>query len=269
MRYGLVSLTVFALLHQTPQFKSGIDVARFDVIVLDKTRHPITGLTAADFRVTEDGRPLRVAGFEAVTIPGRGAPAAAAPPAANADPRHETVTNKRDVPGRLVVIVLDRTIGSGQPVVTARNVANAAIDALGPNDLAAVVFTSGIARNRPQGFTADRERLRAAVASLMGTPTAVIMTPNGLRHDGPAFNLGECHCGICAIEKLALVADALASVDGYRKMILFIGDDLPMAQDSAAGRSAACTGLFGDARDHLMQTVERWIEAEVVRLGAP
>jgi len=252
----VLGLTALALLAQTPQFRSGVDVARFDVVVLDKARQPIAGLTAADFRVTEDGRPLRVAGFEAVTIPGAAGPPDVSP-AAPADLRRDTVTNKRDVPGRLVVIVLDRTIGSGQPVVTARNVANAALDSLGPNDLAAVVFTSGLSGNRPQGFTAERARLRAAVASLIGTPTAVIMTPNGLRHDGPAFNLGECHCGICAIEKLALVADALASVDGYRKMILFIGDDLPMAEDSAAGRSPSCAGLFGDARDHLMQTVER------------
>jgi len=34
-----------ALLGQAPppQFKSGVDVVRFDVVVLDKARHPIAG----------------------------------------------------------------------------------------------------------------------------------------------------------------------------------------------------------------------------------
>src|SRR5262245_26881831 len=66
-RVVIVGLVVLAA--QTPQFRSGIDVVRFDVVVLDKARHPVAGLTVQDFRVTEDGRPLRVAGFEAVTIP--------------------------------------------------------------------------------------------------------------------------------------------------------------------------------------------------------
>lgn len=167
-----------ALAVQTPQFRSGVDIVRFEVVVVDADRHPIAGLTVADFRVTEGGTPLRIAGFEAVTIPA--GPATTAGASAAADLSVETVTNQRRVPGRIVVIVMDWSIASEQPLVSARRVANAAIDALGPNDLAAVVFTSGVAGNRLQGLTANRDRLRAAVASAQtGKTLDVNMTPKG------------------------------------------------------------------------------------------
>src|SRR5436190_22427586 len=106
------SLCLAALLGQaqSPQFKSGVDVVRFDVVVLDKGRHPVAGLNQQDFRVTEDGKPLRIAGFEAVTIPVAAptTPTTTAP--GTVDLRVESVTNHRDVPGRLVVIVMDRSI---------------------------------------------------------------------------------------------------------------------------------------------------------------
>jgi Ca-activated chloride channel homolog len=37
-------------------FRSGVDLVHFSVVVTDKSGSPITGLTAADFEVTEEGR---------------------------------------------------------------------------------------------------------------------------------------------------------------------------------------------------------------------
>ncbi|HEX6464217.1 MAG TPA: hypothetical protein VFZ98_07190 [Vicinamibacterales bacterium] len=51
-----------------PQFRSGVDVAQFTVTVLDKNRHPVTGLTASDFEVLVDGSPRPLAAFAAVTL---------------------------------------------------------------------------------------------------------------------------------------------------------------------------------------------------------
>jgi VWFA-related protein len=251
-------LTTLLAQAQPPQFKSGVDVVRFDVVVLDKARHPVAGLTEQDFRITEDGKPLRIAGFEAVTIP----VAAPPPPMTTApgavDLHVESVTNHRDVPGRLVVIVMDRSIPYEQGIVTARKIANAAIDALGPNDLAAVVFTSGISGNRLQDLTANRDRLRAAVASAqMGTPTNVEMTPNGLKRTGRNLPPGETPCGLATMETLAGVAEAIGPVQDYRKMILFIGTDLPFAEDSAAGREPDCQGLFGSTQERLSRAIDQ------------
>ena len=156
-------LLLFALTAQTPapQFKSGVDVVRFDVVVLDKDRHPIAGLSADDFHVSENGKPVRIAAFEAVTIPG--ATSAPAPVSTSFDPRVDVVSNQRTGPGRLVVIVLDRTIPHEWPMTHARAIANAAIDALGPHDLGAVLFTSRISGTHAQGLTADRDRRRTAL----------------------------------------------------------------------------------------------------------
>lgn len=51
-----------------PVFPSGIDLVTVDVVVLDREGNPIEGLTAADFVVTEDGRPQTVTAFQAVTL---------------------------------------------------------------------------------------------------------------------------------------------------------------------------------------------------------
>jgi hypothetical protein len=70
---AVASLSLLALLAQAqaPQFKSGVEVVRFDVVVLDKARHPIGGLTADDFHVTENGKPVRIRASTSSRISGR------------------------------------------------------------------------------------------------------------------------------------------------------------------------------------------------------
>ncbi len=53
---------------QTPTFPSGVDLIRIDVVVLDKDGRPVTGLTAADFEITESGTPVLIASFEPVVV---------------------------------------------------------------------------------------------------------------------------------------------------------------------------------------------------------
>ncbi len=251
-----MALLALATQAQAPQFKSGVDVVRFDLVVLDKARHPIAGLTADDFHVTENGKPVRIAGFQAVTIP-----AAAAATAASLeplDPHVATVTNQRSGPGRLVVIVMDRTIPHEWPMTHARAIANAAIDALGPNDIGAVLFTTRVAGTHAQGFTVDRARLRAAVASLqMGAPVNVDMSPKGLVRGGAHYNEGECTCGLCTVEMLTNVAASLASVEDYRKMILFIGTDVALSENSYLARGVECRGRMTESSTKLFQTLDR------------
>jgi VWFA-related protein len=53
-----------------PVFPAQAEVVTVDVVVNDKkTNEPVTGLTQADFIVTEDGKPQTVTSFEAVQIP--------------------------------------------------------------------------------------------------------------------------------------------------------------------------------------------------------
>ena len=114
-----------------------------EVTVLDKDRRPIGGLTAADFEVLVDGKPKPLAAFAAVTLPGESRSTNAATIPAVAPDVH---TNQPPAEGRLVVIVMDRSIPDGHPMQTAHAIANAAIDRLGPNDLGAVVYTGAASR---------------------------------------------------------------------------------------------------------------------------
>ena len=152
-----------------PTFQSGIDVVLLDVSVLDKQRRPVRGLTTEDFTILEDGKPRPIAAFTAVDLPGVPARADAQRTPAKAswtrDVAADTASNDIGGEGRLVVIMLDRTIELGFPTTAARRIAAAAIDQLAPNDLAAVVYTVNGAP--PQNFTSDRARLLKA---LEGSP---------------------------------------------------------------------------------------------------
>lgn len=46
-----------------PVFRGGVDLVRFGVTVLDRDGEPVSGLTADDFRVEEEGREQRIAYF--------------------------------------------------------------------------------------------------------------------------------------------------------------------------------------------------------------
>src|SRR5215510_7894627 len=51
---------------QRPSFRTGVQLVRIDVTVLDDKRQPVRGLQASDFTVLEDGQPRPVRAFEVV-----------------------------------------------------------------------------------------------------------------------------------------------------------------------------------------------------------
>jgi len=59
----LATCTPLAALQQQPVFKSGVDLVHFSVVVTDKEGTPITGLTAEDFEVVEEGKPQKITQF--------------------------------------------------------------------------------------------------------------------------------------------------------------------------------------------------------------
>ena len=217
---------------QQPTFRTGVDLVQVDVSVLDKNRQPVQGLTAADFTVREDGKVRAVVAFSAVDLPARpvqqGAPwmREVAP---------DVITNAVPREGRLVVILFDRTIRNAN-MPAARLIAESAVNELGPADLASVIYTR---RGVPQNFTADRRLLLSAIARpFLGLA------------DGDPGNPGECRCGVCTLEAITRVADALGDVPQRRKMLLFIGSSLPV---QSAGD---CGSILKDARTKLLRAAD-------------
>jgi len=92
---------------ETPTFPARAELVVVDVVVADRKGGPVTGLTASDFTVTEDGVPQTISSFEAVTIPPPG-PSLPPPPAPGVAPaRVSTNTAPSARRGRSFVIVFD------------------------------------------------------------------------------------------------------------------------------------------------------------------
>ncbi len=252
-----------------PRFTSGVDVVQFTVTVLDKSRRPIDGLTAADFEVTVDGRPTPLAAFAAVTLPGESPGSAATIPPVAPDVQ----SNQLPAEGRLVIIVMDRSIRDDD-MKTAHAIANAAIARLGPNDLGAVVYTGTTSRKFSQGLTDDRERLHAAAnvvtaselnaapaAPSLGAAIASRGAPQKVDQlDRPMPLISEvratdCPCGVCVIGSLTTLARSLAGSMGRQKSILFVGSDVAIAS-TVAGQGGYCASFIYPARDKLTRALD-------------
>jgi VWFA-related protein len=220
---GALTLVIAGRAQQPPAvpqttFKSGVDVVHVDVTVLDRDRRPVQGLRAADFVVKEDGKTRPVVAFTSVEL----APKPVPPPALwMRDVAPDVVTNQITREGRLVVILLDHTIRR-EDMAAARRAAEAAVDQLGPADLAAVIFTTHTA---PQNFTADRSILKAAINQ------TVVSIEDG----GEASARGWCLCGGCTLGAMINVAEALRDVPERRKMLLFIGRTIPVMNAGSCG----------------------------------
>jgi VWFA-related protein len=203
-------------------FRSGVALVHLEVSVLDRNRLPVQHLTAADFTVLEEGRARPVLAFTPVDLPARERPSAPW----MTDVASDVATNDFPRAGRLVVIVMDRSI---EPVDAPQAVraAESVVDQLRPGDLAAVVWTVyGV----PQNFTADRTRLLDAIHQ----PNAMVpgTTPDSI----------ACLCGSCTADRLADVTEAIQDVQQRRKILIFIGHRFP------TGAGGGCGGLIDSAR---------------------
>ena len=134
---------------QPPAFKSRVVVVPVDVRVVDRDGKPIGGLTAADFTITEDGVPQKVAHFSFHELEAQ----ADVVPSATLDfrkPLGETVAPPSK---RIFLIVL----GRGRQVGPVRGVEAATKfikESLLPQDQVAL-----LAYNRSTDFTTDHKRL--------------------------------------------------------------------------------------------------------------
>src|SRR5262245_18540636 len=129
--------------NDTQQFRAGVELLQLDVAVLDSQRRPVRGLTREDFTVLDNGVATAIRAFTPVEL---APPSLAAAATWSKDVAPDVATNAAgEQEGRLVIIVLDRSIPAHEPTVTARKIAASAVAALGPNDLAAVVSTSHMA----------------------------------------------------------------------------------------------------------------------------
>ncbi len=124
---------------QTPQFRTGINFVRVDVIVSDKNGAAISDLKQTDFEVVEDGKPQTIETFKLIKLDGGTVPTPEGPPRQiRTDQDEETEAAKDDV--RLFGIFLDdyhTKLGSS---LTVRDPLSRFIETqLGPSDMVGVM----------------------------------------------------------------------------------------------------------------------------------
>jgi VWFA-related protein len=158
---------------QPPKFQASVEVTSLDVAVVDDKGRPIIDLTPADFNVRIDGNRRKVTTAEWIALDDKDVPATAAPVAPDGYTTNEGSTN-----GRLIVIAVDQPnirFGGAQAIVTA---ANGFVDRLPASDRVAV---AGLGLGAPAtAFTADRQRVKQAIARMVGqkTPPLAMSTHN-------------------------------------------------------------------------------------------
>lgn len=258
------SLVALALAQEPPQttFRAGIDVIQLDVSVLDKNRHPVRGLTAADFTVFENGKPQRIVATSEVD-------AEANDPQPTAWMRHvphdvasnDLVDQLGD--GRAFAVFMnDATFPVDSPplAMKARAAARYVVDQIGPSDLAAVVFP--IDAGRTQDFTGDREKLHDAIDHF--DPHLPIVDPSDGRFGlpgsqlDPSQRLSYAMTGPeCFVRSPIAALDALvtrfSNIPNRRKTLVFIGITAPSI---APGRSA-CDAARAEAMKEVLRKAQR------------
>jgi VWFA-related protein len=178
-----------------------------DVTVVDKKGVPVTGLTAADFVVLEDAKPVRVSAVDSVSV---------SPEAAD---------------GRIAVLFMDDSTpsptGEGKH---AREIAHHFIDALGPTDVAGVLFAAGA--SGVQALTTDRVSLRAAVnrfeARVGNWSTSNSDTGNRLVRGGfDRYDSGSIALYRTTLQSLYRLIGRLSVIENRRKAIVMISSGVP------------------------------------------
>jgi VWFA-related protein len=148
----------------------GVDLVRVDAVVTDRDGRPVSGLTALDFEVKEDGKAQELAyfGVEERAHPGAEAPVPAPPPKGlppdviPPPPPPPTVRGK----GRAIVLVVDDLHITAENTAKARAALVKFVDEqIAPDDAVALVTTSGRVV-LAQELTRDRSALRTAVERL-------------------------------------------------------------------------------------------------------
>jgi VWFA-related protein len=156
---------------QTPTFKSGVDLVRFDVRVVDATGRPLTDLRPEEIEILEDGRPLPVMLFQRITEP-----AGSYVDEAIRAVSSEVSSNDAFPRGHLYILLFDQqhiTPGNEQ---RARRAAEEFVRTrVRPTDRVALYALPGPG---PQlGFTSDRVRVINELGGIRGSYQRVITTP--------------------------------------------------------------------------------------------
>ncbi|MBM3772982.1 MAG: VWA domain-containing protein [Acidimicrobiia bacterium] len=205
-----------------------------DVRVVDRAGRFISGLTAADFRVVEDGVGQRIRAFGEVQIPfvrSTQAPQAGS----EATAIEPDAVSNLDGDGRLYLIVLDDYhVASASSAQTKELAKRFILDHLSADDYAAVLVTSGDV-NATQDFTRNRRLLLDAIDRFSGRklpPATLAMIEARQMREAGASRLSQedpdamerMANARATMRSLTAIADWLSPIRGRRKSVVYFSE---------------------------------------------
>ena len=235
---------------QQPVFRTGVDVIRLDVSVLDKDRRPVRGLTPEDFTVVENGKPQRIVAVTEMAAADQDPTPSAwmrmVPPDVAANDLTDMTGD-----GRFVAIVMDDwniPFDDHEIILNARAVGRYLVDALSPSDVAAVIFPQHAGKT--QDFTTDRQKLITAIDKFEPPEVNFIeRRPMGPGPGGgdmpqrfaPVLMRSDCQRAQPTIPTLDTVVARLAAVPNRRKTVILVSVGIPLTFMDTRG----CPGELG------------------------
>jgi len=248
--------------------KISTNLVQVDAVVT-KDGKQVTDLTADDFELFEDGKAQTITNFSYISnVSGPPVEPPAKPPAKDktAPPIPPAVTRPQDV-RRTVALVVDDLGMSVQSIADARRLTRKFInEQLAPNDLVAIIHTSGEV-GALQQFTTDRRILNNAIDRLrwypcsragvhvfapLGTPETPIDAPCG-----GSRNING------TLQALKFIVEGMHELPG-RKSVVLMSDALPIeTQEPGTVTLTPGDGDLADVRTNYTEQLKRVAELAI------
>jgi VWFA-related protein len=205
-----------------PVFRSGVDLVRFDLRVVDESGRPVTDLRPEEIEISEDGKPLPVVLFQRITEPA-GTYVDAALRAVTA----EVSSNDGSPRGHLYILIFD------QQHITPGNEQRARLAAeqfvrrrVRPSDRVALFAVPGPG---PQlAFTTDKMRVLDELSKIRGSYQRAVSTPLG------TMSIFEAH--------LIARGDEKVTIDALERINRESGADIVPVRGAAGTAAAGAAG---------------------------
>jgi VWFA-related protein len=159
-----------------PQFRTGTNLVRVDVTVVDGRGNPVTSLTADDFEVLDDGQRQSITSFKLIEATGQATDEQSLP---IRSPQHAAVEAAKDDVRVFLIFWDDYHIGQFGSALRARDdLTRIVLGAFGPADLVAIM--DPLTTLDAIRFTRDRRQLAEQVHQLRGRRGVYIPPRSGV-----------------------------------------------------------------------------------------
>ncbi len=237
-------------------FRVEVNYVEVDAYVTDANGGVVTGLTADDFELLEDGKPQKISTFAPVTLP---IERAERPLFASTPIEADVQTNQRQE-GRVYLFVLDDLHTDFTRTPRVKDAARRFLERnFGVNDVAAVVFTGG--RAAAQDFTNNTRLLLAAIDRFNGRKLrsatlerldAIQTNPEtgGLSPGQDPFDLERGYNARSAMSTIRQLSEFMAGMRGRRKAMLLISEGVDYNIFNVVTQNMnAASAVLEDTRD--------------------